>query len=104
MNNTGLTNNFSVNALYFNITAAELPIPTDWLGFNDNVITSLPKRLWFVETETVVSIFSTVPVTWVKLDSKVYSKLLVVALKKNSPPARFPVVDLKSESWVVIPM
>ena len=61
--------NLSFAELYLSLTAIEVPIPTDWLDLNDNVIGSPFDKPWAVDTETVVVIFSALATCCVKLDS-----------------------------------
>ena len=68
--------NLSLVELYLTLTAVEVPIPTDSLDFNDNLMGSPLDNWWAVDTETVLVIFSTLAICCVKLDSKEYFQSL----------------------------
>ena len=56
----------------FTLTLVEVPMPTERFGSTKSLIVSPEVRLWEVDTDTWVTIFSISPFTWVKFDCKEY--------------------------------
>ena len=80
----------------------DVPIPTDWLGLIVRFISSLSTNPCAVDTETTASILCNFPVTWFKLLSNRYSKLLeptVVSPTKDNPSEL-----VVNPTWVTIPI
>ena len=67
LNPIGLTKTLSYSWLYLILTELEFPIPVVTFGETLRVTMSPICRPCDVETETVDLIFSTFPVTWVRL-------------------------------------
>ena len=99
---TGFTNILSVKVSYFKLIDVDVPMPTDWLGTTSKLIKSPVVKLWDVDTDTCECILSSVPVTWSKLELKLYSKLLDPTFV--SPKNARPVELVVSPTWVTIPI
>ena len=95
-------NRILFNSSYFKFTEVEVPIPTDWFGFILRFTISLLSKKCAVETDTCACILSNVPVTWVKLLSKEYSKLLDPTFVSPTNDKPFEVVV--NPTCVTIPM
>ena len=92
----------SLNSSYLTSTNNEVPIPTDWFDFKFKFMTSSLFKLWAVDNDTWAVILCSLPVTWSKLLSKKYSKLLLPIFV--SPTNDNPVVLVVNPNCVTIPI
>ena len=102
MHLTGLISKLLVWLSNLTLIEVDVPIPTDSLGVNSRSITSPSTKLCDVDTETTESILCSFPVTWSKLLSNLYSKLLDPTFE--SPKKASPSEEVVNPTWVTIPI
>ena len=85
LNPIELTNSKLLLELYFNLTEELVPIPTEEEGITLNFTESPLIKLWFLDVDIVVFIFSTFATIFSTSLFKLYSKLNAPLLTNNNP-------------------